>query len=72
MHRLLRRLLGLGPTIAERDRAALEHLGRQMAAGYAEGLRNPRPLTPAETAHMVAYSGAVARRAFPTLYNNED
>ncbi|MEV6791262.1 hypothetical protein AB0M87_04505 [Streptomyces sp. NPDC051320] len=72
MHRLIRRLLGMGPTVAGRDRAALEHLGRQMAAGFAEGLRDPRPLTPQETAHLVAYAGGVARRSFSELYDDED
>jgi hypothetical protein len=72
MHRLLRRLLGMGPTIAARDRAALEYLGRCFADGLTEGLRDPRPLTPAETAHMLAYTGGVARRAFPSLYDDED
>jgi hypothetical protein len=72
MNRLLRRFLGMGPSIAELDRAALEHLGRQMVAGVTEGLRDPRPLTPAETAHMMAHSGAVARRSFPTLYDDKN
>jgi hypothetical protein len=71
MHRLLRRLLGMGPTIAERDRAALEHLGRLMADGFAVGLRDPRPLTPEETAHMLAYTGGVVRRSFPSLYDED-
>jgi hypothetical protein len=62
----------MGPTIAERDRAALEYLGRCFADGLAEGLRDPRPLTPAETAHMLAYTGGVARRSFPSLYDDED
>lgn len=69
MNQLLRRLLGMGPSVAARDRAALEHLGRAMAAGFAEGLRDPRPRTPQETAHMLAYAGAVARRSFPALYD---
>jgi hypothetical protein len=72
LRRTLRRLLGLGPTIAERDRAALHQLGRAMADGYAEALRDPRPLTPDETAHLMAYTGAVARRSFPALYDDED
>jgi hypothetical protein len=29
-------------------------------------------LTPAETAHMLAYTGGVARRSFPSLYDDED
>ncbi|MFE5037136.1 hypothetical protein [Streptomyces sp. NPDC056683] len=72
MRRLLRRLLGMGPTIADRDRAALEHLGRCIAAGMTEGLANPQPLTPGEMARAMAYAGAVAHRSFPTLYDDED
>ncbi|WP_331733919.1 hypothetical protein OG345_40770 (plasmid) [Streptomyces sp. NBC_01220] len=71
MNRLLRRLLGMGPSPAVMDRAALEHLGRQMADGFAKGLQDPRPLTPEETAHVMAHSGAVARRSFSTLYDDE-
>jgi hypothetical protein len=61
----------MGPTIAERDRAALEHLGCCIADGFAEGLRDPRPLTPEETAHMLAYTGGVVRRSFPSLYDED-
>ncbi|MFG3287242.1 hypothetical protein ACGF3G_00260 [Streptomyces sp. NPDC048179] len=72
MYRFLRRLLGMGPTIADLDRAALEHLGQCIAAGLAEGLADPRPLTPGEMARAMAYASAVARRSFPALYDNED
>jgi len=72
MHRFIRRLLGLGPTVAEQHRAALEHMGRCLVDDLAEGLRDPRPLTAEEMANVAAYSGAVARRAFPSLYDDED
>lgn len=48
-----------------------ERLGREMAAAVAEGLRNPRPLTAEEWAHLDAYTGAVARRSFSALYDDE-
>jgi hypothetical protein len=71
MHRLLRRLLGMGPSPAEQHRVMLEHLSRQMIEGFTEGLRDPRPLKPEETTRVLAYSGAVARRSFPALYDDE-
>lgn len=75
MHRLIRlarRARGMGPTTAEQHRAALEHIGRAMVDGWAEGVRNPRPLTAEEMDHVLAYAGAMARRAFPALYDDED
>ncbi|MFZ4160401.1 hypothetical protein ACOZDE_18520 [Streptomyces griseoincarnatus] len=72
MLRSLRRALGLGPTVAERHRAALLALGSSMAAGLAEGVKDPRPLTPMETEHLLTYTGTVARRSFPALYDDED
>ncbi|MGW3152760.1 hypothetical protein [Streptomyces sp. NPDC001089] len=71
MHKLIRRLLGMGPTVAELHRAALMELGQYMLAGYAEGLRNPRPLTAEEMAELMAYTGAVAHRSFSALYDDE-
>ncbi|MFJ2004798.1 hypothetical protein [Streptomyces chartreusis] len=71
MHRVIRRLFGLGPTIAEQHRAALESLGRSMVDGFTEGLRNPRPLTAAEMAELMEYTGRVARRSFSALYDDE-
>lgn len=61
----------MGPSVAEQHRAALEYLGRQMVDGLAEGLRDPRPLTAEETARVMAYTGRVARRSFPSLYDEE-
>lgn len=49
-----------------------ERLGQEMTAAFVEGLRNPRPLTAAEWAHLDAYAGAVARRSFSALYEDED
>ncbi|MFJ8488443.1 hypothetical protein ACIRBZ_08635 [Streptomyces sp. NPDC094038] len=72
MRRFLRRLLGMGPTIADRDRAALEYLGQFIAVGLGEGLADLRPLTPVEMARAMAYAGAVARRSFSALYDDED
>jgi hypothetical protein len=60
----------MGPTTAELHRDALMSLGHSIAAGLAEGLQNPRPLTMHETAHVMEYSGRVARRAFPSLYDD--
>lgn len=62
----------MGPSVAEQHRAALEHLGRCFIDGFAEGLRDPRLLTPTETAQVMAYSGAAARRSFWALYDDED
>ncbi|MEV5953739.1 hypothetical protein AB0M11_08170 [Streptomyces sp. NPDC051987] len=67
MHRLIRRLLGR-PTISEQYAS----LGRAMADSFAAGLRDPRPLTAEEMAELDAYTGAVARRSFPMLYDDED
>ncbi|MFE2469726.1 hypothetical protein [Streptomyces mirabilis] len=72
MHKLIRRLLGMGPTVAELHRAALTELGQAMAAGFAEGLRDPRPLTAEEMAELMAYTGGVAHRSFSALYSDED
>jgi hypothetical protein len=69
MRRVIRRLLGMGPTTAELHRAAPESLGRER--GYAEGLRGSRPLTAEEMTNVAVYSGRVARRAFPALYSDE-
>ena len=67
MKRLLRRLLGR-PTISER----YESVGRAMADSLVAGLRDPRPLTAEEWAELDAYTGAVARRSFWALYDDED
>ncbi|MFI6560413.1 hypothetical protein [Streptomyces sp. NPDC050534] len=67
MHRLIRRLLGR-PTTSERYAS----LGRAMADSFAAGLRDPRPLTAEEWANLDAYTGAVARRSFSALYDDED
>ena len=66
MHRLIRRLLGR-PTISER----YESIGRAMADSFAAGLRDPRPLTAEEMEHLMTYTGGVARRSFPALYDDE-
>jgi len=71
MQRLIRRLLGMGPSVAEQHRTALERLGLAIVDGWAEGLRDPRPLAPEELAELMAYAGAVARRSFPTLYDED-
>ncbi|WP_406168906.1 hypothetical protein [Streptomyces sp. NBC_00996] len=67
MRRLIRRLLSR-PTTSERYAA----LGCAMAERFAEGLRDPRPLTAEEMANLTAYTGAVARRSFSALYDDED
>lgn len=72
MRRLIRCLLGMGPTTAELHRDALMSLGQSIAAGLAEGLRDPRPLTAEEMDHLMAYTGGVARRSFPSLYDDQD
>ncbi|MFF2094848.1 hypothetical protein [Streptomyces sp. NPDC058202] len=69
MHKLIRRMLGIGPTVLHRD--ALFEVGHAMAAGFAEGLRDPRPLTAEEMAELMAYTGSVARRSFSTLYDED-
>lgn len=72
MHRLIRRLLGLGPTTAELHRDALMSAGRTITAGLAEGLSRTDPPDPEKLAAALAYSEAVARRSFPALYDDED
>ncbi|MCI3277511.1 hypothetical protein [Streptomyces cylindrosporus] len=67
MNRLVRRLLGR-PSISER----YESFGRALAESMAAGLRDPRPLTAEEWAELDAYTGAVARRSFSALYDDED
>jgi hypothetical protein len=71
MHRLIRRVLGMGPSPAEAQRTALEALGRDMVTGMAQGLRDPRPLTADEMDRLVGQAGGVAHRAFPALYDDE-
>jgi hypothetical protein len=68
MHRLIRRLLGMGPGPAEATRAA----GQVFVDLLVQGLQDPRPLTPEEMDHLMTYSGGVARRSFSTLYDDED
>jgi prephenate dehydrogenase len=68
MHRLLRRFLGMGPSPTEASNAA----GRRWVELIAEGYRDPRPLTPEEMDHLMAYTGGVAHRAFSALYDDED
>jgi hypothetical protein len=72
MHRLIRRMLGMGPSPAEAHRAALKAIGRNMIDGMAQGIRDPRPLTAEEMEHLMAHAGAVAHRAFPALYDDEE
>ena len=72
MRHLIRRLLGLGPTIAEQHCAALETLSRAMIDGLAEGLRNPGPPDPERLAVALAYAEGVAHRSFSMLYDDED
>ncbi|MFD7881106.1 hypothetical protein ACFV3N_01570 [Streptomyces bauhiniae] len=67
----IRRLLRLGPSVAEQDRAALEGLGQSLVQSVAAGLRDPRPLTATEVAEVTAYAGCVTRRSFFALYDDE-
>ena len=48
-----------------------EAAGRELIARAAAGLDDPRPLTAAEAAEMLAYSEGVAKRAFWALYDDE-
>lgn len=67
MHRLIRRLLGMGPSPSE---AALAG-GRAFVDLFVQGLQDPRPLTAEEMDHLMAYTGGVARRSFSALYDDE-
>lgn len=71
MRRLIRRLLGMGPTTAELHRDALMSVGHSIASGLAEGLRNPDPQDPERQAQALAYAERVARRSFPAVYDDE-
>jgi hypothetical protein len=64
----LRRMLVRKPSMSEQ----YERFGRELAAAFVEGLRDPRPLTAEEWAELDAYTGAVARRSFSALYDDED
>ncbi|MET7479550.1 hypothetical protein ABZT17_35025 [Streptomyces sp. NPDC005648] len=68
MHRLIRRLLGMGPSPSEVHRAA----GRVVTDLFVLGLQDPRPLTAKEMDRLMAYTGGVARRSFSALYEDED
>ena len=68
MHRVFRRLLGVGPSPSEVTLAA----GREFLGLVVQGLQDPRPLTAEEWAHLDAYTSAVARRSFSMLYDDED
>lgn len=68
MHRLIRRLLAMGPGPSEAGLAA----GRVFLDLFVAGLQDPRPLTADEMDHLMAYTGGVARRSFSALYDDED
>ncbi|MFF4733501.1 hypothetical protein ACFY3M_51650 [Streptomyces mirabilis] len=68
MHRLIHRPLGMGPNPLEVSRVYMT----AVVTGWAEGVQRREPLTAQEMAHVLEYSGGVARRAFPALYDNED
>ena len=68
MHRVFRRLLGLGPSPSEVTLAD----GQEFIGLVVQGLQDPRPLTAEELANLYAYTGAVARRSFSMLYDDED
>lgn len=68
MHRVFRRLLGLGPSPSE---AALAG-GQKLVDLVVRGLQDPRPLTAEELDNLMAYTGRVARRSFSALYEDED
>ncbi|MGW1498935.1 hypothetical protein ACWCQW_10245 [Streptomyces mirabilis] len=70
MRTLIRRLLGVRPNPF--DRASMAVLSKAVVDGFTEGLRDPRPLTATEMAHLMAYCEGVARRSFSTLYDDED
>lgn len=61
-------MLGMGPSPSE---AALAD-GRVFEDLVVQGLQDPRPLTAEEWAELDAYTGAVARRSFWALYDDED
>lgn len=66
MRRLNRRLRGT-PSVS----AAMNAVGVGMAESLAKGVRDPRPLSEEDLAALLQYSGGVARRAFPALYDGE-
>ncbi|MCX3059559.1 hypothetical protein [Streptomyces beihaiensis] len=70
MRRLIRRLLGVKSPAEEYD-AAMAHLTRCVAEGWAEGIRNPGSPDPEKLAQAMAYAEGVARRSFPALYDDE-
>lgn len=72
MRKLMRRLLGIQPGPAALYGEALVRVGRDVAAGFAEGLRDPRPLTPGEMAHLLDHCEGVAHRSFSALYDDEE
>ncbi|WDO05540.1 hypothetical protein ME763_07665 [Streptomyces murinus] len=67
MNRLIRRLLGMGPSPSEVALAG----GRVLMDQFVQGLQDPRPLTAEEMAGLMDYTGGVARRSFSALYDDE-
>ncbi|WDO09944.1 hypothetical protein ME763_32155 [Streptomyces murinus] len=68
MHRLIRRMLGMGPSPSEAAHTA----GGAFLDLFVQGLQDPRPLTAEEMEHLMSYAGGVARRSFSALYDDED